>query len=818
MTPKQKISFVKKMISEKAEISPSGRFSVHLVSVVEDLDFPDEAPVLLSGREQWSIIQKLEEEGFVQNIELDEKKQYAYLEVTKSKKRHSNLYSYIKTIDDFLQQRELFEKFIRLIDIRSIKPKHIYTIPTEERNDDLIQLLIDLGLVEYDWNEIEKQTHRDIGNRIIEFTFTGDKVIELYNRVSGKNSRIKRQALELISKDIGERFTFVKIAEIFIDLGVPESMFIQDTKWRAVFYILSYYASSQSEKDYLKALKIIQETMHPLMFEGDEERAKEIREKYNKWLKYDHVHINDDGKIYITPTAEEWDLGIMDWIDVDGKTLEPAGFFIHQDCIAELWVLWNQVVILVLAYQENSSLDYKDLENIYLEVIEKVEKIIKQGDIGHLSEVYKRPFTSLATAEVETRAKKIENPSILIGSFLLEISGMNPSPSEIIKKMEENANLIERVRLSTKAINGEKIDMQNLSYEQALFLLKLITGYIFSLLNAMGSGYIIMTDERLNAQYIMLLDNLNKMLERKDFEEIKKILPEDLPNNLFENIDDMDIWWEYGGKSGIRNFYGEIETIWIRAGQQKFPLPKWLVLQLNEVDNVIAQHKKTKSTHWSQTLKNIDEMKSKGVFGSEGSDGKNNYSTQEPLKVQIVSGKMEVDGLQDGLKSIVQKQKDNKNRFPHKLPAGTNWNNITIKFENDDNVYIQVKQFKLNTNYKEMGFIGGGKNPKPSEAWAFLKVLAKLNGELAISDRESKDKYKKQKELLAKSLQNYFSLDYDPFYPYKSSVEKQGNSYKIKITLISTLVDNKNTDIIKENDNLGITEYYEKQTPQINEE
>jgi len=647
------------MILEKAEISPSGRFCVNLMSVVEDLDFPDEAPILLSRKEQWFIIQKLEEEGFVQNIELDEKKQCAHLEMTKLKKRHSNLYSYIKTIDDFLQQRELFEKFIKLIDIRSIKPKHIYTIPTEESNDDLIQLLIDLDLAEYDWKEIEKQTYRDIGNRIIEFTFTGDKVIELNNRVSGKNTRIKRQVLELISKDIGERFTFIKIVEIFIDFGVPESMFIQDTKWRAVFYILSYYASSQLEKDYLKTLKIIQETMHPLMFGGDEEKAKESREKYNKWLKYDHVYINDDGKIYSIPTDEEWDLGIIDWIDVDGKTLNPIGFFIQSDHIAELWVLWSQVVILVSAYQENPFLNYKILENLYLEIIEKVEKVVKQGDIGCLSEEYKRPFISLATAKVETYAKKTENPSILIGSFLSKISGLNPSPSEIIKKKEENADLIERVRLSTNVMDGEKIDKQKFSYER---------------------------------------------------------------------------------------------------------------------------------------------------------------DSQEPIKVQIIDGKMKIEGLQDGLESITQTKKDNKNRFPYKLPAGTTWNNIIIKFEDDEKVYIQVKQFKLSTDYKEMGFVGAGKKPKPSEMWAFLRILAERNGELTIKDREAKDKYKKQKQLLAKSLQSYFSLDYDPFYPYNSSVEKQGNSYKIKITLIPSLIDSKKPNIVEESDNLGIKEYLETQTPQIYEE
>ena len=106
----------------------------------------------------------------------------------------------------------------------------------------------------------------------------------------------------------------------------------------------------------------------------------------------------------------------------------------------------------------------------------------------------------------------------------------------------------------------------------------------------------------------------------------------------------------------------------------------------------------------------------------------------EPIPIQIVSGKMEIDGLQNGLQAIAKTEEENKNKFPYKLPAGTMWKDVAIKFEDDEKVFIQAKQFKYYTDYKEMGLIGRGKNPKPSEAWIFLKVLAQVNGELAISD------------------------------------------------------------------------------------
>lgn len=201
-----------------------------------------------------------------------------------------------------------------------------------------------------------------------------------------------------------------------------------------------------------------------------------------------------------------------------------------------------------------------------------------------------------------------------------------------------------------------------------------------------------------------------------------------------------------------------------------------------------------------------------------------NRQKGEPIQIQIVSGdikgKMEIEGLQDGLKAITQiKKEDKKNKFPYKLPAGTTWENFTIKFENDENIFIQVKQFKQTTNYMEMGFVGKGNNPNPSEAWIFLKVLAEVHGELTLKDPKSRDKYKKQKELLTKALQSYFSLDYDPFYPYRTSSEKSGNSYKIKITLIPPpdQKEKANTNKVSE-DKLGIKEYLDEQNPQVYED
>ena len=193
------------------------------------------------------------------------------------------------------------------------------------------------------------------------------------------------------------------------------------------------------------------------------------------------------------------------------------------------------------------------------------------------------------------------------------------------------------------------------------------------------------------------------------------------------------------------------------------------------------------------------------------------FSHTQPITVQITD-EIIVSGLKESLQALKPKSPEySRPKFPYKIPAGTCWEDIVIKFLDDEHVENSVRKRKHVTDYKEMGMIGKGKIPKPGEQWNFLKVLAKCHGELTIKDPDAKDTYKKQKQGLSQSLRHYFSLDYDPFYPYHSTKEKSGNSYMIKITLILpperiTLNDELQHD---DTDPLGIHEYLKTEAPHV---
>lgn len=123
-----------------------------------------------------------------------------------------------------------------------------------------------------------------------------------------------------------------------------------------------------------------------------------------------------------------------------------------------------------------------------------------------------------------------------------------------------------------------------------------------------------------------------------------------------------------------------------------------------------------------------------------------------------------------------------------------------------------------------MGFVDRrSKLPRPDVQWVFLRTLAKCRGEISIKDREAKDIYKKQKEILSKVLNSYFKIDYDLFYPYHATEYKTERSYKIKIKLIPPPLDEQGASVTKldQNKTKSLAEQAEedfnKYSPQVPE-
>jgi hypothetical protein len=133
-------------------------------------------------------------------------------------------------------------------------------------------------------------------------------------------------------------------------------------------------------------------------------------------------------------------------------------------------------------------------------------------------------------------------------------------------------------------------------------------------------------------------------------------------------------------------------------------------------------------------------------------------------------------------------------KYPHRFSSETRWGNIAIQFINENEVIIRSPKDRIGTKFKydEMGFADGRSGQRNLD-WLLLLLLAKHDGE--VSSKEIKavlNEYNKDtksfakrahKSSLSKQLQSYFRIDFDPFFPYRNSPEKKGNSSKVKFIL-----------------------------------
>jgi len=251
----------------------------------------------------------------------------------------------------------------------------------------------------------------------------------------------------------------------------------------------------------------------------------------------------------------------------------------------------------------------------------------------------------------------------------------------------------------------------------------------------------------------------------------------------------------------------------LSSGVLKYKNYKYIFVILNSLNSFIKDVLDIKyAENINEDLTYKIKQKNRSNNQSSGSDEYTNSNIiQKSLfanKPLPITGEIKVIGLDEGLKALTKKGiEESKPKFPYKIPAGTQWHNVIIKFIDNEKIEIHVKRLKHSADFKEMGMVGKGKIPTPNEQWFFLKVLAQCYGEISIKDPEAKDKYKKHKQELTETLRNYFSIDYDPFYPYHSSLEKRGNSYKIKLILIPPPQSNHKAESIKDEDPLGIHEY-----------
>ncbi len=146
-------------------------------------------------------------------------------------------------------------------------------------------------------------------------------------------------------------------------------------------------------------------------------------------------------------------------------------------------------------------------------------------------------------------------------------------------------------------------------------------------------------------------------------------------------------------------------------------------------------------------------------------------------------------------KTKLNKKAGNKIESPYKLPYGTEWERVEIKFKDADSIEVfNNKEKHCTVSYKDLGFYSGKKNSKPDMPWLFLSSLAIAQSKdekgATVDDmifhltskkggkKITKDNCQQIKLKLSKKLREVFDVVDDPFWEYEKY-----RCYKTKFTL-----------------------------------
>lgn len=214
------------------------------------------------------------------------------------------------------------------------------------------------------------------------------------------------------------------------------------------------------------------------------------------------------------------------------------------------------------------------------------------------------------------------------------------------------------------------------------------------------------------------------------------------------------------------------EVTFTFSDKQLDKLVKQLSSSITALNDFISMH-----YYPHDTKATVFQLYPKAKYADELKTADGELSSWRTLRQQGLDlGRKVKDDYLDLVKLYQRKEKpDERLLFKHKLPAGTRWEDFIIIIEDESTVRVRVKQYDVTLSFEDMGLKDGRTN-EPSAQWAFLLVLAKYGGELKPSDSGAQIRFKKQKQLLSAKLQSYFSIDFDPFYPYE-------RSYRAKFTL-----------------------------------
>jgi|GEM_PF-2513485 len=129
-----------------------------------------------------------------------------------------------------------------------------------------------------------------------------------------------------------------------------------------------------------------------------------------------------------------------------------------------------------------------------------------------------------------------------------------------------------------------------LEYQKDVFLLRLFYNRIIGILDAVVSSGVVIEDDKLDFVYVKLTSLVENVLSKPQMRDWQKKAPE-LYETLLGHAEDIGEGWQYS-RTEVLKHYAKLQKDWMLNSNTEFELDNKLIGLFEEVDELIAAHKK----------------------------------------------------------------------------------------------------------------------------------------------------------------------------------------------------------------------------------
>lgn len=194
--------------------------------------------------------------------------------------------------------------------------------------------------------------------------------------------------------------------------------------------------------------------------------------------------------------------------------------------------------------------------------------------------------------------------------------------SDVGKTTEEMFDeILEELTYSIDVLSGfealadELLGNAELEHQQDVYLLRLLYNRVIAVLDAVVSAGVVIEDDKLDFVYIKLTSLIESTLSKQTMKSWEKDAPE-LYDTLLGHAEDIGEGWQYS-RTEVLKYYAKLQKDWMLSNHVEFELDDKLAALFEEIDGLIAEHKKSAREAADNWYKRADafakDFRKKGV-------------------------------------------------------------------------------------------------------------------------------------------------------------------------------------------------------------